>query len=239
MIRLYRDAGAWGLPSVSPFGLKLETWLRMADLPYEIREANPLRAPTGKIPYIELNGEHIGDSQLIIERLTRQFEVLLDEGMSPGDRATARLVRRTLEEATYFNLVTDRWLTDDGYAMVFKAFTPFFPPLVRNLAIPAVRRTVRNQAYAQGAGRHAPETSVAMAIEDWEAIALVMGDRPYLLGDVPRSVDATVYAFLAQILVPPRESAMKRALESKPALAAYHQRMHDRYFPQATLLPEP
>lgn len=33
MVTLYQPPGAWGIPSVSPFCVKLETWLRMAGVP--------------------------------------------------------------------------------------------------------------------------------------------------------------------------------------------------------------
>ncbi len=35
MLRVYQFAPAFGLPNASPFCMKLETWLRMAGLPFE------------------------------------------------------------------------------------------------------------------------------------------------------------------------------------------------------------
>jgi len=35
MIKLYQFHPAWGLPNPSPFCMKVETYLRMAGLPYE------------------------------------------------------------------------------------------------------------------------------------------------------------------------------------------------------------
>lgn len=34
MITLYTALSLWGLPSISPVCMELETWLRMAKLPY-------------------------------------------------------------------------------------------------------------------------------------------------------------------------------------------------------------
>lgn len=48
MIRLHQFPPVFGR-NVSPFTLKLETWLRLAGLPYEvIATRNPGRAPKGK-----------------------------------------------------------------------------------------------------------------------------------------------------------------------------------------------
>lgn len=50
-IVVYGSKPAWGTPDLSPFVIKLETWLRLAGLPYERRDGgNPMQAPRGKIP---------------------------------------------------------------------------------------------------------------------------------------------------------------------------------------------
>ena len=67
MITLYTTPPLWGLPSISPHCTKLETWLRIADIPYKVEiTADFNKAPKGKIPFIEYEGELIGDSTLII-----------------------------------------------------------------------------------------------------------------------------------------------------------------------------
>ncbi len=46
MLRLYTLPGAWGMPSISPFCTKLETWLRMTGLAFEARFLSfPVRSP--------------------------------------------------------------------------------------------------------------------------------------------------------------------------------------------------
>ncbi|MBC7944174.1 MAG: glutathione S-transferase N-terminal domain-containing protein, partial [Burkholderiales bacterium] len=82
MIKLYQFEPAFGLPNASPFCMKLETYLRMAGLPFEIApNANIMKAPKGKMPYIEDNGRAIADSSLIIEYLRKTY----------GDRLDAKL----------------------------------------------------------------------------------------------------------------------------------------------------
>ena len=54
MITLYTTPPLWGLPSISPHCTKLETWLRIADIPYKVEiTADFTTAPKGKIPFIE------------------------------------------------------------------------------------------------------------------------------------------------------------------------------------------
>ena len=69
MITLYKFAPAWGLPTSSPFALKIEAYLRMVDIDY-VSEivARPQSAPKGTIPYIQDGETVIGDSGFIVDQ---------------------------------------------------------------------------------------------------------------------------------------------------------------------------
>ncbi len=229
-IVVYGSRPAWGAPDFSPFVMKLETWLRLAEIPYTRKDGNPLRAPKGKIPYVELDGQLMGDSQLILEALSRRHDVQLDAGLSPAELATARAVRRMIEEGLYFVTLRLRWVEDDGYAVLYPAFSKMFPAVIAPVAMALVRRNVRRNAQAQGAGRHSREEALAMGIADLQAVETLLGDQPYLLGDAPRSVDATLYAFLTAIQTMPVETPVHAAARS-PRLLAYTARIRERYWP--------
>ena len=67
MIKVHQFAPAFGLPNASPFCMKLETYLRMAGLPFElVNDGNVIRAPKGKLPYIEDDGRVVADTNFII-----------------------------------------------------------------------------------------------------------------------------------------------------------------------------
>merc|ERR1719233_2758095 len=51
--------------SISPFALKLETWLRLTGIRYTNVYTTTFSKSTKMIPYIELNGKEIADSGLI------------------------------------------------------------------------------------------------------------------------------------------------------------------------------
>lgn len=59
------------VPNASPFALKLETYLRMANIPYQIDNSYPYSVNKGKTPWITFNGENVADSQFCIEFLAR------------------------------------------------------------------------------------------------------------------------------------------------------------------------
>ena len=91
-IVLHQIAGAWGTPSLSPFCTKLQCWLRMAEIPYEVAAApGMLRAPRGKVPFIELDGAFLADSQAIVARLAATHGDPLDGWLPPVRRDDTRI----------------------------------------------------------------------------------------------------------------------------------------------------
>lgn len=221
----------WGSPNLSPFCTKLECYLRMAEIPYKTAPMQVGKAPKGKIPYIELpDGKRVGDSQLIIRELERGLtaggKLALDAGLPARDAAIGHLAQRTLDEAFYFVAVYVRWLTDDGYPAVRDQMKKFVPGVV----VPFVRRGIRKSLRAQGTGRHALAEAMALGAADFDACAELLGDQPFLLGDRPRTVDCTMYAFLETALGFPIESPLKARIASHANLVAYRQRVRDRWW---------
>jgi glutathione S-transferase len=72
----------------------------------------------------------------------------------------------------------------------------------------------------------------AIAKSDVAALASVLDERAFVLGDKPRSVDATVYGFLSNIIDVPMTTSLSEAVRSFPNLVAYAERMRSRYYVQ-------
>ena len=60
------------------------------------------RGPKQKSPWIEYNGLEMGDSQLIINYLNKEFNVDLNKHLTSRERATAWAIQKWLEEFTYW-----------------------------------------------------------------------------------------------------------------------------------------
>ena len=225
---------AWGTPNLSPFCIKLETYLRIAEVPYKLGKFSRGDAPKGKVPYIRIDDRLMGDSQMIIEELERRLATegrpALDAGLSARDAAIGRLARRTLEEAFYFVGVYLRWHADDGYAEISREFKKFVPGFV----LPLVRRAQRKKLQEQGTGRHTRDEVMALGTADMTAIAEVLGDKPFLLGDAPRTVDCTLHAFLEAVIPFPVDSPLKQAVLEHANLVAYRDRVRARWWKDLT-----
>jgi glutathione S-transferase len=220
----------WGTPNMSPFCAKLETYLRMAEVPYEAVPADYRRAPKGKIPFVVLDGALLGDSQLIMEELERRLgDKALDAGLSARDRALGRSVRRMLEEGTYFTGLYFRWKMDEGYALLAPEFKKMMPGPLK-LFVPMFRRKTKKQLHLQGTGRHTPDEVAAMGAADLAALAELLGDQDFLFGTRPRTVDATIYAFVEAIAGFPLDSGVHRGIEAHKNLVAYRDRVRARWW---------
>src|SRR5258706_12095462 len=113
-IMLFQLPRRFGIPNLSPFCCKLETWLRIVRVPYEIIETpDPRKGPKRKLPFIEDSGVRIADTSIIIDHLKRTRDVDPDARLDAPQRATAPLVQRTLEEHYAF-VVAYTQVRDEG-----------------------------------------------------------------------------------------------------------------------------
>lgn len=231
MIRLYQFPPAFGLPNASPFCMKLETYLRMAGLRFEnVHLSNPLKAPKGKLPYIDDEGCTVADSGLAIDYLKGKYGDSLDAWMSPQEAAVALAWRRLMEENLYWVLLYSRWIDEPGWSATRAAFFGGLPPLARDLAPRYVRSIMKKELWGHGMGRHRREEIYEIGKRDIAAVAGFLGDKSYFMGEQPSSLDATAYAFLANILWVPLESPLQSAAKEYLNLETYCRRMRENYF---------
>lgn len=230
-IRLFQFDPAWCLPSPSPFCLKLETFLRMNDLPYEVVPGARLdHAPKGGMPYIEFEGRALGDSGFIIAFLKKRFAIDPDADLSATDLAVAHAIRRMLEEHMYWVMTYSRWLEDENAPLLLQALFGALPREVADSVFGEIKEQVRRNIFGHGLGRHSREEMYSLGIDDVTALSAFLADKPYAMGEQATTLDATIYGFMAALLVPPIVSPLKTAAQAMPNLVRYTERMRSRYF---------
>jgi glutathione S-transferase len=232
MIKLYQFEPAFGLPNASPFCMKLETYLRMAGLPFEIPTATLAqlrRAPLGKMPYIEDQGRLLADSSFIIDDLKLRYGDTLDAWMTPAERATALAFQRLLEENLYWAVVYTRWVEPGGWKLTREAFFGKLPAPLKWIVPPLARRGLIQELRGHGMGRHSREEILAIGRRDITALADFLADKPFFIDARPCSLDACAYAFLANLIWVPLESELKLHAQKYPQLQAYCERMRCRF----------
>lgn len=236
-IILHKYNAAWGLPDVSPFCIKVETYLRMARLPFRTCLADSRSAPRGKLPYVEHAGKFIPDSRDIVAHFEALLSRPLDAGLSASDRALTAAFRGLFESELYFCEVYRRWQSEPGWNQYQPALHDYatqrgLPRVLRPLLLRMVRKRLVRDLWGQGTGRRSSAEVDARACEALEAAATQLGPGPYFLGATPRTIDATVFAFVWSLLDAPFESPVRERARGLGNLVDYVRRMRAVYFAQ-------
>ena len=231
MLKLYQFERTWGIPNLSPFCCKIETYLRMADIDYEIKPALPLGAPKGKLPYIKDSDQIIGDSRFIITHLKSTYRDL-DKGLSNMQWATSVAMQRLLEEHLFWVALYSRWqYTDENWQVNKQAIFGKLPPIIRDIAANRTRKKIKQQIYGHGISRHQAKEIFILGQQDMDALAATLDDKPYFLGNQPTTLDASAFGLLINIISCPIESPLKEYGLSKDNLTRYIDRIKNRFFP--------
>ena len=211
--------------------MKVETYLRMCNLPYTtVNVLNPAKGPKGKLPYITDGANTVADSSFILDYLKATYGDKLDAGLDPRTRAEAHALRRLMEEHLYWCAVYDRWAVDENWALTKPAFFGSLPPGVRDLVAALARRGQLRALRGHGVGRHTSGEIYALGCADLTALSDFLADKPFFLGAEPTALDATAYAFLANLLWVPIDSPLTRHARSFANFITYVKRMKQRYY---------
>ena len=158
--------------------------------------------------------EHFGDT--------------LDKGLSQEQHHLGHLIRRTVENHLYFAHVYSRFQDDDGWAYQKEVVKGILPAVLRPILTGVIRKSVTKSLHGHGLARHDKAIVYRHAAEDLQAIAGMLGDKDFIVGDTPTSYDCALWPVLDGIETTPSDNALKAAYKSHDALVAYHRRMDDK-----------
>lgn len=230
MVVLYQLERTWGIPNLSHFCCKTETYLRMADIKYTVKATLPLFAPKRKLPYIEDGNLKLADSRFIIRHLKAKYKDL-DEGLTPAESALSLAMQRLLEEHLFWATMYSRWqYTDANWQVNKKAIFSVMPPGIRDLAAVYYRHRIQRQILGHGTGRHTAEEIFELGMLDLDALSASLGEKRYFLGDKPTTLDASAFGFLINTLGCPIESPLKEHGLAKDNLRNYVERIKAEYY---------
>jgi glutathione S-transferase len=233
-IRLFVFGTGWGIPfpTSGPFPLKLCTWMRMAGIPHEIViENDPRKGPKGKSPWIEHEGTRMGDSSLVIAHLGERFGVDLDAHLGADEKARALVIQRTIEEH-YHQAFEHQLFLGRGGAERLEEFVSTMPSVLRWIVPRILVKQLRAQLHARGLGRHEESEIIAQGKADLDALARLLGENRYFLGDRPSSIDACVFGFLGVSVYVNGDNPLFSHAASLENLKRYCERMREQYFPE-------
>lgn len=222
----------WGLPSPSPFCLKLETWLRISGIPYDALYLDkPPQSANGKVPYLLLDGgATLADSNVIIRTLARERGIDLVRVRSPEAQARCHAILRLVEESLYFAAAWERWMLPACWPVTRDGYFGTLPGPLRYVFAGLVRRKLKAALHGQGILRYVPDEIAARGADDIRALSALLGQGAFFEGEQPGVADASVYGALANLLGFPVATPLKTALEACPNLVAFCRRIEEAYW---------
>jgi len=227
------------IPHGSPFVVKLETFMRMAKIPYET-DFGLLDGwgPKGRFPWISINGQHIADTEFIIEFLTKKFDVKLGNSYTASQLAIGSAIRIMMDDHFFWAIPYERFCW--GSLAQFKTMmgrktTSLWDDLRLWLYQWYFDFAVRNRATGHGIGLHSKEEITKITFKDLKALSEIFSDdRKFILGNEPSEYDAAVFAHLGMALWGIPGSTFEKALvgdKEFSKLKDYCWRMREAYYP--------
>ena len=231
-VKLFQFPAAWGVANPSPFCMKVETFLRMAEIPFEIVVwEDPRKAPKGKLPMIEHEGRRIADSSFILRYLTERFSVTLDQDLTEDQKVSGFMLTKMLDEYFYWMMVHNRWMDDRVWLTIRDGFFGSMPTPMRQIISAMLRAKVRRNLSGQGMGRHSQAEINELADESLQILAKSLGEKPFIMGAAPTSFDATFYSYIANAALVPFDTEFQHLARVHDNLMSYCERMKARFYP--------
>lgn len=239
MITLYTYLPAWGLSDMSPYVSYTDAYLRLAEIPFKsviLEKGDLAKTPKGKLPWIvDSDGTNVCDTQLIQYYLEEKYGDRLDGWLTREQKATATLIHRMFGECWYWMAVQTRYRRDEDFAIydpLWVKFLAWLPEEQRRAPVEAFRDHLLTQFWFHGTGRNSEKEVEFIARKLTDAMSDLLGDKPYLFGDRPSSLDANLYAGLGHCAMTPFPSPIGQYIRAKPNLAAFMKRVFDKYYPE-------
>lgn len=232
MITLYGFGPGFGLPEISPYVTKTEVQFRMAGLVYVKQQARPDQSPKGQLPFIDDGDSRVADSTFIRRHLEQTHGFDFDSSLDERQRAEAWAIERMIENHFTWAVTYTRWMMPENFAKGPAHFFDGAPEAVRDALREDVLRRVGENMRLAGLARHTPQEITELGTRSLSALSMLLGWKPYLMGEKPCGTDAMAFASLAGLMTPFFDSPLRERSMEFANLVAYVDRMMAQYYPE-------
>ncbi|KAI8793120.1 metaxin-1 [Biomphalaria glabrata] len=204
--------GDWGLPSIDPHCLAVLSYCKFSRVPVEvIKTGNTWRSPTGNFPVLR-------HRKATFSRVTDIFTYLRkehwgsDSHLSTKESADVVAFSAMLEEKLLPALLHLWWIDDKTYVDITRPWYAKAVPFPLSLFIPHQKqKRAELRVLLTKGGDHITdaETESKVYKEAKECLNLLsykLGDKEYMFGRQPSSLDALVFGYLIPLIKAPLPS---------------------------------
>ncbi|XP_061190122.1 failed axon connections homolog [Saccostrea echinata] len=212
-------------PSLTPFAVKLETYLRMAKIPYQNEFDSAVnRSSKGKLTWIEYNGEKVADSEFCIKFINKTLNIDLDKEFTDEEKSIAYSFQKVAEEYFFWALFLQRFVHDEGGEFFKYVKIPWIFRIIGK------RRAIK-QTHAQGIGRHSQEEVRTLIIECLQNFSSFLGKKKFLLGEKACQADCAAFGILSQCYWHGYGPFIEQEFKKFENLCNYCERMKAEFWP--------
>merc|ERR1711977_668630 len=179
------------IPSISPLCLQVESWLKLHGIKFEnVDLKSKLWSKEGKmLPFIELNGEKIVETNNIFETLATKFEKEIDSHLDEDQKKTLEELTEVVEKHLYWAIV--QWRSVDHENML-KGYKMVVPTTLGAQLPPAAVKVYFNYTYcrkglklikASEVGTNTQEEIEQFGKDDLKKLSEKLGEQKFFFGD--------------------------------------------------------
>jgi glutathione S-transferase len=227
MLTLYSYPTLFGVADNNGYGLKVFAFLRLAGVPFRHEHIfDASEAPRGQLPYIVDGDDTVGDSETILQFVTRKYALTIDAALTASQRTTSLLITRMLDDL-YWVMSYSRW-KDERYWPAFRdALLREHPNLTADGLARAQAFNFQRYHY-QGIGRYDPDAAMARGLADLDALAHLVPAQDYVHGEEPTAIDAGIYGFIANIYFYDIDTPLRQFVVAHDNLVRHCRAIHER-----------
>ncbi len=219
MIRLFTYPRSYDVPNLDPLCLEVESYLRMAKLPFEQIFINK-----GTLPYIKNENIQLSGVSNILGHLNETYSCPLDRHLSTEAIVVNRILSKRCKTVLEWALTYQRWISKKGYEKSKEIISPSLNDFQRMFSLPIMRA----KAYLH---LSTLDKDVLREIRDLlDTLSDYLNEKRYFHGEKVSSIDATLFAYLSNIFFAPFEGPVKDYLRKKENLLMYTVRLEENFF---------
>jgi glutathione S-transferase len=226
MLTLYSYPELFGVADNNGYGLKVFAFLKLTGVPFKHEHIfDASKAPRGQLPYIDDDGEAIGDSDTIIAHAIRKYRLTIDDGLTTAQRDLTHLIDRMLDDL-YWVMSYSRW-KDERFWPAFRDRLLKEHPSVNEAGLKKAQEFNFQRYHFQGIGRYAPDAAYARGLADLQVLAHLIPANGFVHGPKPTTIDAGIYGFIANIYFYEIETPLKQFVVAHPNVVRHCRAIHD------------